>query len=94
MRYKNAFPATTTEEETTMLDVGNTLAVQSYSLRGVKESAKVIEQVKALGLERIVICGAHCDFNNPARQADATCPEVRDVAPWGASRFVRRMGSS
>ena len=48
-----------------MLDVGATLAVQSWCLRNYKTSAEVIAKVKELGLRRIELCGVHCDFNKP-----------------------------
>ena len=53
-----------------MMDVSKTLAVQSWCLRNSKENTKVIEQVKALGLRRIELCGVHCDFNKPEGFAD------------------------
>jgi inosose dehydratase len=48
-----------------MVDTQKLLAVQSWCLRNFKETPKVIELVKSLGLTRIEICGAHCDFNKP-----------------------------
>lgn len=53
-----------------MLDVKQTLAVQSWCLRNFKETPRVIELVKSLGLARIEICGVHCDFNKPEGFAD------------------------
>jgi len=49
-----------------MMDVANTLAVQSWCLRKFKKTDEVIARVKELGLKRLELCGVHADFNTPA----------------------------
>ncbi len=49
-----------------MMNVSETLAVQSWCLRTFKKTSEVIDRTRELGLKRIELCGAHADFNNPA----------------------------
>lgn len=49
-----------------MFDVNNRLAIQSWCLRHFKDNREVIERVRELGLRRLELCAAHCDFNNPS----------------------------
>ena len=40
-------------------------AVQSYCFRTIKDNATVAKATKDIGLNRIELCGVHCDFNKP-----------------------------
>jgi inosose dehydratase len=46
------------------------LGVQSYCFRGFKDNRTVAKMVKDCGLDRIEICGVHCDFTDTARFKD------------------------
>lgn len=43
--------------------------LQSYCLRTTRDNAAVAAQVRDLGLDRIEVCAAHIDFNDPAEHA-------------------------
>lgn len=49
-----------------MIDFG----VQSYCFRHFKDNAAVAAKVRAIGLEKIELCGVHADFNQPAEFAE------------------------
>ncbi len=49
-----------------MNDVVKDLAVQSWCLRAFETSEQVIEQLKAIGVSNVELCGKHCDFGNEA----------------------------
>jgi len=46
------------------------LGVQSYCYRGFKDNKTVAKMVKDSGLDRIELCGVHCDFADTARFKD------------------------
>lgn len=52
-----------------MFDVSKQLAVQSWCFRSFKSTPALIEQVKALGLSRLELCGVHANFNDPEASA-------------------------
>lgn len=49
-----------------MSELFGALAVQSYCFRKIRENAKVADAVREIGLDRIELCGVHCDFNDPS----------------------------
>ncbi|MCC5830645.1 MAG: sugar phosphate isomerase/epimerase, partial [Phycisphaeraceae bacterium] len=48
-----------------MAGVFGPLAVQSYCFRSIKENVQVADAVRKIGLDRIEICGVHCNFDQP-----------------------------
>lgn len=46
------------------------LGVQSYCFRHFKDNAVIAKKVRAIGLDRIELCGVHADFNQPATFGD------------------------
>jgi sugar phosphate isomerase/epimerase len=40
-------------------------AVQSYCFRNIKDNTAVAKAVREIGLNKIELCGVHCDFNKP-----------------------------
>jgi len=55
--------------------------VQSYCFRHFKDNAAVAAKVRAIGLDKIEVCGVHADFNNPAGFQDV----VKTYAKEGVS---------
>ena len=49
-----------------MNNVVKDLAVQSWCLRAFETNEQVIEQLKAIGVSNVELCGKHCDFGNEA----------------------------
>lgn len=49
-----------------MNNVAKDLAVQSWCLRAFKTHEQVIQQLKAIGVNNVELCSAHCDFSNEA----------------------------
>lgn len=46
--------------------ISEQLGVQSYCFRGFKDNAKVAALVREMGVDRIEICGVHCNFDETA----------------------------
>ena len=49
-----------------MSKITDRLGVQSYCFRNFKDNKQVAEMVKQIGVDRIEVCGVHCNFNEPA----------------------------
>ena len=47
-----------------MNNVVKDLAVQSWCLRAFQSNEQVIEQLQAIGVSNVEVCGKHCDFGN------------------------------
>ncbi len=89
-----------------MIDVAAELGVQSYCFRHFKDHAEVAAKVKACGLARIELCGAHVDFSKPEtfasvlaayREAGVAVPSIGvcrigadEAAARGAFEFARQ----
>ncbi|MBN1553896.1 MAG: sugar phosphate isomerase/epimerase [Phycisphaerae bacterium] len=54
------------------------LAVQSYCFRGCKDNAETARRVKAIGLNRIELCGVHADFTDEST-FDSVIETYRDA---------------
>lgn len=61
-----------------MTDITQDFGIQSWCLRGFKDNRQVAQIVRDLGLDRIELCGAHCNFGDVGRHAP-TIQTYRDA---------------
>jgi len=70
-------------------------AVQSYCFRNFKDNAEIARMVRAIGLERVELCGLHADFNDLGKAAEVArvyAAEGVSIVSIGVQTFVGAPG--